>query len=148
MANKNKKYENVFVNDPFLNKEYICTDCGGDAYIGFTQWIDETGKKYYVEYIEPRNWRASWGDIDPASKTITGSYGDKHRGAIRSEESVITKENGFNEYCKIDDNYKQYALMYPIKQIFDQLDDPIYLSSSLDIGKTPYEVFNSTKHVV
>ena len=66
----------------------------------------------------------------------------------RYDQVVKLYENGFNAYCKIDDNYKQYALMYPIKQIFDQLDDPIYLSSSLDIGKTPYEVFNSTKHVV
>ena len=57
----------------------------------------ETGKKYYIEYIEPRNWRSSWGDIDPASKTVTGSYGDKHKGAIKADESVITKENGFNE---------------------------------------------------
>ena len=57
----------------------------------------ETGKKYYIEYIEPRSWRTSWGDIDPASKTVTGSYGDKYRGAIKAEESVITKENGFEE---------------------------------------------------
>jgi hypothetical protein len=57
----------------------------------------ETGKQYFVEYIEPRSWRASWGDIDPATKTVQGSYGDKYRGAIKAEESVITKENGFDE---------------------------------------------------
>ena len=57
----------------------------------------ETGKKYYVEYIEPRNWRTSWGDVNPATKQVEGNYGDKFKGAIRAEESVITKENGFNE---------------------------------------------------
>jgi hypothetical protein len=55
----------------------------------------ETGKKYYVEYIEPRGWRTSWGDVDPATKTVTGTYGDKYTGSIKTEESVITKENGF-----------------------------------------------------
>ena len=57
----------------------------------------QTGKQYFVEFIEPRNFRSSWGDIDPATKTVTGSYGGKFKGSIKSEESVITKENGFNE---------------------------------------------------
>lgn len=56
----------------------------------------ETGKKYYVEYIEPRGWKTSWGDVNPATKTIEGSYGDKHKGSIKANESVITKENGFD----------------------------------------------------
>jgi hypothetical protein len=56
----------------------------------------ETGKEYFIEYTEPRNFRSSWGDIDPASKTIQGSYGDKFRGAIKAEDSLITKENGFD----------------------------------------------------
>ena len=61
-------------------------------------FFPETGKKYYVEYIIPRGWRATWGDIDPASKTLQqGSYGKKYVGAILAEESVITKENGFDE---------------------------------------------------
>ncbi len=58
----------------------------------------ETGKKYFVEYIEPRNMaNVSWGDVNPATKKVEGSYGDKYKGAIKAEESVITKENGFNE---------------------------------------------------
>ena len=59
-------------------------------------YYPETGKRYYVEYIEPRGWRTSWGDVDPATKTLqTGSYGDKYTGSIKADESVITKENGF-----------------------------------------------------
>jgi hypothetical protein len=57
----------------------------------------ETGKQYYIEYIEPRSFRSSWGDVNPATGKVEDSYGDKHRGAIKAEESVITKENGFNE---------------------------------------------------
>jgi hypothetical protein len=56
----------------------------------------ETGNKYYVEYIEPKGWRTSWGDVNPTTKTLEGSYGDKYKGSIKAEESVITKENGFN----------------------------------------------------
>jgi len=57
----------------------------------------ETGKKYYVEYIEPRNHRVNWGDVNPATKKIEGSYGDKYKGAINADESIITKENGFKD---------------------------------------------------
>jgi hypothetical protein len=56
----------------------------------------ETGKKYYVEYIEPRNFRSNWGDVNPATGNVEGSYGDKFKGSIKASESVITKENGFD----------------------------------------------------
>lgn len=55
----------------------------------------ETGKKYYVEYIEPRGFKTGWGDVNPATKKIEGSYGEKFTGAIKADESMITKENGF-----------------------------------------------------
>ena len=54
----------------------------------------ETGKKYYIEYIGGRN---NWGDLNPATGKVEGSYGKKNRGAIKEEDSMITKENGFNE---------------------------------------------------
>lgn len=57
----------------------------------------ETGKKYFIEYIEPRNHKISWGDINPATKEVEGSYGQKYKGSIKAEESLITKENGFDE---------------------------------------------------
>lgn len=55
---------------------------------------------------------------------------------------------GINSYSKINDRYKEYAEKYPIKEIFDQLDDPLYTASSLNTRKTPYEVFNDTKNKV
>ena len=60
-------------------------------------FFPETGKKYFVEYIEGRNNKVSWGDIDPATKKVTGSYGSKSKGAISTHESMITKDNGFEE---------------------------------------------------
>jgi len=39
--------------------------------------------------------KSGWGDIDPATKKVTGSYGNKYKGAIKADESMITKENGF-----------------------------------------------------
>jgi hypothetical protein len=37
-----------------------------------------------------------WGDVNPATKKVEGSYGDKYRGSITEEESLITAENGFD----------------------------------------------------
>jgi hypothetical protein len=36
-----------------------------------------------------------WGDINPATKKVEGTYGSKYRGGIKEDESMITKENGF-----------------------------------------------------
>jgi len=60
-------------------------------------YYPETGKKYYVEYVEPRTraQQTNWGDVDPATKKVQGSYGDKYTGSIKAEDSLITKENGF-----------------------------------------------------
>lgn len=56
----------------------------------------KTGKSYFVEVIDGDE-RTNWGDVDPATKKMTGSYGDKYKGSIRKEESMITKENGFDK---------------------------------------------------
>lgn len=53
-------------------------------------------RTFCVEPIDNSNLQgADWGDVDPASKKITGTYGEKHRGSIHESESIITKENGF-----------------------------------------------------
>jgi len=57
----------------------------------------ETGMKYCVEFIEPRGYKTSWGDVDVVTKKLrSDSYG-KHNGGVKPEESLITKENGFDE---------------------------------------------------
>lgn len=52
-----------------------------------------TGKMYAIEPIGDPH--VEWGDIDPATKTTTGSYGYKYRGAIDPDESTITEAGGF-----------------------------------------------------
>jgi len=58
---------------------------------------DGSGQSYLVEFISPRtrNTNNRFGDIDPATKKITGSYGKKYTGSIKEEDSVLTEENGF-----------------------------------------------------
>ena len=53
-----------------------------------------TGRKYYVEPID-NGQRTEWGDLNPATKKLEGDYGTKHRGAVSEKDSMITKENGF-----------------------------------------------------
>lgn len=53
-----------------------------------------TGKTYFVEPLD-NGQRTEWGDLNPATKKIEGDYGAKHRGAVSEKDSMITKENGF-----------------------------------------------------
>ena len=53
----------------------------------------ESGRKFCVEPIG--NSHPEWGDVDPVSKKMTGSYGEKYKGCIDEKESIITEENGF-----------------------------------------------------
>lgn len=54
----------------------------------------KTGKKYFIEAIGS-GYNEMFGDIDPATKQMTGNYGDKYTGSVRPEQSLITEENGF-----------------------------------------------------
>lgn len=56
----------------------------------------KTGRRFVVEPIHGKSERPqSWGDVDPATKKLTGQYGKKRIGSISEEESIITEENGF-----------------------------------------------------
>ncbi len=55
-------------------------------------------KTFCVEPIgdHPDNIRSEWGDLNPATKKLeTGSYGQKNKGSIKMKDSIIKKENGF-----------------------------------------------------
>ena len=60
-----------------------------------------TGKTYFVEPIDDRQ-RTEWGDLNPATKKIEGDYGTKHRGAVSEKDSMITKENGFENITTLE----------------------------------------------
>lgn len=55
-----------------------------------------TGKVYFIEPIHNGNI-IKWGDIDPVTKKLRGSYGKKYTGAVTEKESVITTANGFSK---------------------------------------------------
>ena len=55
-------------------------------------------KTFCVEPIgdHPDNLRSEWGDVNPVTKKLEkGSYGNKNKGSIRMKDSIISKENGF-----------------------------------------------------
>lgn len=62
-------------------------------------FFPETGKEYFVEYIEPKGGiRTDWGSYNPSTGNIENKKGaGKYNGGIRAEDSMITKENGFEE---------------------------------------------------
>ena len=60
-----------------------------------------TGKKYFVEPIGNTH-AADWGDLDPATKKMTGSYGERYEGCVTEKESLITKENVFEKIELLD----------------------------------------------
>ena len=71
-------------------------------------------RTFYIEVIEdhPNNLdRASWGDVNPATKKLeTGDYGKKNAAGVDEKDSIITKDNGFNNitYLKPGQSYMGY----------------------------------------
>ena len=53
-----------------------------------------TGRRYYIEAIEGKT--VKWGDLNPATGKVEGNYGQKYRGAVSKNDSMITEENGFD----------------------------------------------------
>lgn len=55
------------------------------------------GRTFVIEPIDNTEGkgRIKWGDINPATKEVEGTYGNKYTGAIKEEDSIITPENGF-----------------------------------------------------
>jgi hypothetical protein len=55
-----------------------------------------TGKKYFVEPLGNTH-AADWGDLDPATKKMTGTYGERYEGCVPEKDSLITEANGFEK---------------------------------------------------
>lgn len=53
-----------------------------------------TGRQYYVEPLD-NGTKTDWGDLNPATKKLEGSYGARYKGSVSEKESLITEENGF-----------------------------------------------------
>jgi hypothetical protein len=57
---------------------------------------NKTGKLYFVEAIDTDE-RTFWGDYNPSTKKFEISNYGKYKGSIKLEDSMITKENGFDK---------------------------------------------------
>lgn len=97
-----------------LNRFLQGTDCTGRFIVS----SKITGITYYVEPIDNGKPDKLWGDLDPATKKLTGDYGNVRRGAVKESESLITEENGFvnidvfkgSPLAEIDRRDKEYEL--------------------------------------
>lgn len=89
---------------------------GTDETGRFIVTSSRTGRSYWVEPIS-NGKGPEWGSIDQASGKLMNKKGhDKYTGAIRPEESMITKENGFDKIHMLEPG------MSPLAYI-DMLDD-------------------------
>ena len=80
------------MKSPEFNKKFF-TD--RDETGRFTVKSYKTGKTYYVEPIGSTR-PADWGSYNPSTGNIENKKGHgKFSGAINESESLITKENGF-----------------------------------------------------
>ena len=79
------------MNEDIRNRFLINSDDTGRFLVTSTK----TGKTYFVETIDGDEL-TKWGDYDPATKKFqTENYGQKHKGSIKPEETMITEDNGF-----------------------------------------------------
>lgn len=78
-------------SNPRISTKYMKTE---SEHTGrYTVVDNETGRKFVVEPIG--NPRTNFGDINPSTGKLEGSYGQKYKGSIDAEDSIITEENGF-----------------------------------------------------
>lgn len=63
-----------------------------------------TGKEYFVEPLDT-GVRTDWGDLNPATKKLEGEYGMRHKGSVCEKDSLITKENGFDNIVTLPPGY-------------------------------------------
>ena len=58
-----------------------------------------TGKRYFVEPIGDGRM-ADWGSYNPSTGKVENKKGaGKYSGSVKEDESLITKENGFENIC-------------------------------------------------
>jgi hypothetical protein len=74
----------------------------------FIVYSPRTGISYYVEPLDGDR-TPSWGDMDPATKELTGAYGVKYKGSIHPGESLITEDNGFKNIVVLAPGTSPYS---------------------------------------
>ena len=61
---------------------------------------DRTGRTYFIE--PTGNVKTRWGDVQSIALGVQGSYGEKYRGSVDKQDSLITEENGFKNITMLD----------------------------------------------
>lgn len=79
-----------------------------------------TGKEYYVEPLD-NGLRSEWGDLNPATKKLEGEYGTKYKGSVSEKESLITKENGFNNIITLPPGVSPLEYIDKMDQKYESL---------------------------
>lgn len=60
----------------------------------------KTGRKFCIEPLLDGE-HTNWGDLNPSTKKIEGSYGEKYIGAIDRKDTIITENNGFKNIIEL-----------------------------------------------
>lgn len=88
--------------DPDLRKRFLTNTDETGRFIVKSQ---RTGKTYFVEPIDGQSktdW-TDWGSIDPATGKLMNKPGfRKYAGAVKPEDSLVTKENGFDKIHNLE----------------------------------------------
>jgi len=79
-----------------------------------------TGKTYFVEPIDNSPHHKLWGDVNPATKKTEGEYGAKLKGAVTEEESMITKENGFDKIHELQPGESPHSYIERIDKEYQE----------------------------
>ena len=88
--------EMAMLKEGVFEKFVTDTDHTGRFYVR----SNRTGRTYFVEPIGLPG--VKWGDMDPATKKLTGQYGNKYQGSVHEKDSLITEENGFENVRTLD----------------------------------------------
>ena len=78
-----------------------------------------TGKEYFVEPLD-NGVKTDWGDLNPATKKMEGEYGMKHKGSISEKDSLITKENGFDNIVTLPPGYSPIEYIEHLDKMYEE----------------------------
>lgn len=105
-----QKMKNVKINNFLVNSE----ETGR-----FIVKSLKSGKTYFVEAIG--NPKTDWGSVDPSGKKVNVKKGwQKHQGSVGKEDSLITKENGFEKIHTLSPGMSPLAYIEKLDQEYLQ----------------------------
>jgi hypothetical protein len=61
--------------------------------------VMRSGRKFVVEPL--KGAPVQWGDVNPATGKVEGSYGSKYEGGVDPKDSILKPENGFKNITKL-----------------------------------------------